>query len=407
MPAPASKNKEGNGKDMSVIWEKHKEPGLYYSINAKGKKKFQVRYKYYDSTGKRREFKRTFESEKEALKALLEFKAQSLRGNIKQFEHDKITVAQWLDNWFESIQVKLKPTTREHYKNAIDKRLKPSIGHYKLQKLDKTTYQREFINPLAEKFKPRTIKSWHLVFAAAINAAVEEEYLTRNRFRKISIPDKEDDVVKDNFLSEHDLNLLIEHARENENITFYTALLTLAYTGMRKGELMGLHWKNIDFEKRTITVEQTRDNLGLRKPKTKNSYRTIPIDPFVAEQLKRYQSWCKQLLLRYGKKIKADSIVFISESAEPIHNVYINIRLKKIIKKTGVKEITVHGLRHTHATILLNRNMNIKAIAERLGNTPEMIYDVYGHLTKESNTALVDVFSDSLNLNGAEIGANK
>lgn len=78
--------------------------------------------------------------------------------------------------------------------------------------------------------------------------------------------------------------------------------------------------------------------------------------------------------------------------------------MKLVIKASGIKEITVHGLRHTHATILLNRNANVKAIAERLGNTPDMIYRIYGHLTKDSSNALMSVFSDSLSASGVKTG---
>lgn len=83
------------------------------------------------------------------------------------------------------------------------------------------------------------------------------------------------------------------------------------------------------------------------------------------EQLKRYKIWCKEILLKHGKKIKDHSIVFISNDAEMIYHSYINDAIKRVIKKTGIKEIT-------HATILINRNENVSAIAKRLGNTKKL-----------------------------------
>lgn len=390
---------------MTKLYKHSKEPEVYYYFNANGEKLWMFRHRYYDSSGKRREKRKSgFKTDKAAIKALMEVKALTLRGDTKKLDYEYITVGQWLDTWFEANYIKLAPTTQRTYKNAINNYLKPTIGQYKLQKLDKATYQREFINKFVGKFKPRTIRLWHNVFSVAINAAVEEEILPRNRFTRVSIPDEDNDVVKDNYLTENELNQLLDFAKQHEPITNYTALLVLAYTGMRKGELMGLQWKNIDFKYNTITIEHTRDRLGLRKPKTRNSYRTIPVDPSVMEQLKRYKTWCKQLLLKHGKKIKADSIVFIDECAEPIYSEFINYVLKLVIKASGIKEITVHGLRHTHATILLNRNANVKAIAERLGNTPDMIYRIYGHLTKDSSNALMSVFSDSLSASGVKTG---
>lgn len=196
-------------------------------------------------------------------------------------------------------------------KNAIDKHLKPLIGNFKIQKLDRVIYQREFIDKMEGKYKPSSIRIWHSIFKIAINAAVEEEILIRNKFSKVTLPI--DDEIKDNYLDENDLSIFINYAKENEHITAYTVLLTLAYTGMRRGELLGLLWEDIDFTKNTITIKRTRDYNGIRTPKTKNSYRTIRVDQFVMDQIQTYQKWCKELLFTFGKKISDDTIVFISK----------------------------------------------------------------------------------------------
>ncbi|WP_280528657.1 tyrosine-type recombinase/integrase [Bacillus sp. J14TS2] len=83
-------------------------------------------------------------------------------------------------------------------------------------------------------------------------------------------------------------------------MTNFTLIFPLAYTGFRKGEAFDLQWKNIDFKDHTITVERTRDNKGVRTPKTKRSYRTIYIDNILVKQLKEYKTWCKKTKLSYG-----------------------------------------------------------------------------------------------------------
>ena len=112
-------------------------------------------------------------------------------------------------------------------------------------------------------------------------------------------------------------------------------------------------------------------------------------------------------MLSYGKKLTDDTSIFISEhSGDPIgigSTLYV---FKNILKRTKLPEITIHGLRHTHATILLNRGLNVKVIAERLGNTPDMIYKVYGHVLRELEKESVALFSQSLEASGAKIGAN-
>lgn len=175
----------------------------------------------------------------------------------------------------------------------------------------------------------------------------------------------------------------------------------------------GLQWRNIDFKNNTITIERTRDEKGTRTPKTKNSYRKILVDSLVIDQLKKYQIWCKQILLKHGKQFDDQLFIFINESNNLIHGMAIHKLFRDTMFKAGIlnddgePKITFHGLRHTHATILLNGGQNVKVIAERLGNTPAMIYEIYGHVMKELEEQSMEVFSRSLEIgNGAKTGAN-
>lgn len=383
-----------------------KDPELYYYYNSKNEKLWMYRHKYNDKSGKRREKKKSsFKTEKAALQALLVVKAATLSGNSKQVEYDQLTVSEWLDIWYDMNKKKWKETTRDLRKTIIRLHLKPAVGRYKLQELDKLTYERNFINKLEGKFKSSSIGLWHNIFKIAINAAVENEILPRNRFKKVTIiSDNNEEVIK-NFLTPAELVTFLNDAKKYENITSYSFLLTIAYTGVRCGEAMGLQWENIDFEKKTIKIERTRDWYGPRSPKTKNSYRTILVDETVINQLIAYKKWCKKTLLSYGRKLTDETFVFISDhGGNPLSS---SARLiKRIIERTSLHKITLHGLRHTHCTILLSRGLNVKVIAERLGNTPQMIYEVYGHVLKELEVESVLLFSQSLQTIGANNGAN-
>ncbi|WP_051800328.1 site-specific integrase [Lysinibacillus sphaericus] len=204
----------------------------------------------------------------------------------------------------------------------------------------------------------------------------------------------------------------LDDAKQNENLTHYTFFLTIAYTGIHRGEALGLQWKNIDFQNNTITIERTRDVIGIHTPKTMNSYRTILVDEMVMKQLETYLKWCKKALFKNGRKLqddlsKDDTFVFIFEhAADPIAPTSPIYAFNKILDRTGLSKTTIHGLRHTHCTILLNRGLNVKVIAERLGNTPKMITDVYGHVLKELEAESVSLFSQTLQDSGAKIGAN-
>lgn len=364
------------------------------------------RHKYYNALGERKEKKGSgYSTEKTAIKALLQVKAELISGGSKKVEYENMTVGQWLDIWYESNKKKWKDGTAIQREWIIRTQLKPYLSRFKLQKLDKMTYEREFIHKVEGHFKFGTIRLWHTIFKIAINAAVENEILDRNRFTKVAILNDKEADTKNNFLTPAELNILLNDVKQNENITNYSLILTLAYTGIRRGEALGLQWQNIDFKKHTITVERTRDDKGTRTPKTKNSYRTIVVDEIVMVQLENYKKWCKKELLTVGKKLTDETFIFISSNIpEPIkEHIPIHI-IRKSIKRTGIHKINVHGLRHTHATILLNNDFNVKAIADRLGNTVQMIYNVYGHVMKKTEKESVLVFNQALN--GAKTGAN-
>lgn len=401
--------------DKVKLYKSTKEPEIYHYFNANKEKLWMYRHKYYDAAGKRKEKKKSgFKTEKAALKALLEVKAATLRGETKYIENDNLTVGQWLDIWYESNQKKWKISTSKYRKLIIDRHMKPLLGRYKLHKLDRATYQRVFINVLEDKLKPYTVKQIHGLFKIAMNAAVEEEILVRNRFTKVVIKEEAENATRihENFLTPAELNKLLSTAKETEDISRYSFLLAVAYTGVRRGEALGLQWQNINFESHTITVERTRDRTGARTPKTTNSYRTILVDSVVIDQLRKYKTWCKETCLKYGIRFNENSFVFINNYGEPVCELTFNDMIKRVQMKAGLvteegqPKSTLHGLRHTHATILLNSGQNVKMIAERLGNTPNMIMNTYGHILKELEQQSVVIFSDTLKASGAKSGAN-
>ncbi|WP_253291396.1 Arm DNA-binding domain-containing protein [Virgibacillus proomii] len=170
------------------LYKTKKDKELYYYYNAKKEKLWCYRHRYDDALGKRREkYKQGFKSENEAYRALLEVKTAILNGDIKQVEKSNLTVSEWLDIWYETHKNEWKRSTREHRKFVIDKYFKPLLGKYKLAELDKTTYKRVFINRLLKQMNPNIVQLLHCIFKAAINAAVVDEILDRNRFTKIKI----------------------------------------------------------------------------------------------------------------------------------------------------------------------------------------------------------------------------
>lgn len=374
-----------------------KDPELFSYESVKREKLWGYRHRYYNSLGQRKEAsKHGFQSETSAYRALLEVKVNLSNGVEKLVEHTNITVSEWLDIWMESNRSRWKPTTIKQRELAIRLQMKPLLGHYKLQQLEKSVYQRVFINELIKTYKINTVLLFHRLFKVAINAAVEEDIIQRNKFTKIVIEDNSPLENKNtNYYNGQELNAFLESSEKCSSMTAYIAFKVLAYSGMRRGEALGLKWSDINFETNAIYIYRTRDNKGVRTPKTKNSIRTIAMDPEVMNELKKYQLWTKQKMLEFGFKWSLDSFVFISQqTGEPITDGALLYSMRKAQDKAELRRITIHGLRHTHATLLmLDPSINVKTIAERLGNTVDMIHSIYGHVLEEMEKQSVLSFS--------------
>ncbi|WP_280149922.1 tyrosine-type recombinase/integrase [Bacillus safensis] len=378
-----------------------KDDHLFSYYNAKKEKRWKYRFRYYDALGNRKEASgQGFTSENAAYRELLKVKSAVVNGEVKQVEHSNLTVDEWIDIWFDNAKNQWKDITIYNRKITFEKHIKPLLGRYKLRQLDKATYQRVFINKLLKKFEPSTVEYYHALFKIAINAAVDNEVINKNRFVKVKIKnDQQVEKPNDNFYTAAELKKFLDIVKSTGKMTQYTMILFLASTGARKGEAMGLRWSDIDFANDTITISRTRDSIGVRSPKTKNSYRTIKGGGELMNQLKLYRNSCKELKFSFGSHLKDDNYVFINQSnGKPVSDNFLNHAMKKVFEENDLKRITVHGLRHTHATILIGKKIPTRAIADRLGNTPEMIHRVYSHSFEELELETVHAFEDAMNL---------
>jgi len=387
-----TKIKQKPGKRPKKSYLKN-EPDVFWYVNAKGVKLWGFRHRYYDALGKRQEKpKQGLASENIAIRELLKVKTGLINGNTSRIDNSNLTVAEWLDIWIESYRVEWGIRTAEQYEGEVRSKIKPLLGKYKLSELNISTYRRKYINVLLKDFAPSSVALYHQIFKIAVNAAVEDEIIDKNRFNKITI---KMEPRKDNYLTPVGLNHFLETAKRIANITNYTVFFLLAYTGLRKGESLGLRWSDVDFEACTLTVDRTRDWKGTRAPKTLRSYRTIPIDVVLVRQLKVYRTWCKRLKLSLGEHLRDDDYIFINFRTGSPSSENFSYFFNKVIEESRVKKITVHGLRHTHATILITKRP-VNEVAHRLGNTPEMIHKVYGHLMEDMKIESVSAFSESL-----------
>ncbi|WP_191556424.1 site-specific integrase [Metabacillus idriensis] len=361
--------------------------------------KWEYRIKYIDpATGNKREkSKGGFATKKEAQIMAAEIERRIYLGQHSIINSSEILVKDWLNKWLDVYCTQCEKSTLINRTNYVQKVIIPKLGNFKLNSLSRIEYQ-EFMNTLLEKYAKRTVQTIHSIFMSAINKAVEAEIITHNKFRNINIK-KESNLTdkKINYLDKEQVAIFMNAARQAP-FHHYIVASFLLRTGLRKGELLGLTWNDIDFQKKTVNINKSRNENEVKKPKTNSSYRKISIDETLIDELIKYSLWQKKNKLKYGLGYRNSEFLITSPNGKAIGPFGINKIIDNILEKTNLHHISPHGLRHTHAIMLLESGADIKFVSDRLGHsTVNMTADVYVHITKKYEEENVSKFAKYLN----------
>ena len=230
------------------------------------------------------------------------------------------------------------------------------------------------------------------------------DILKSNPLDKVIRPKSKQPRKKDNHYTKEELSEFLKFAKEYSD-AFHVFYHTIAYTGLRRGEALALKWKEIDLDNKTITVNHTAVILDgkqvLQSPKTKASKRIIQIDDNTIKILKSWRLQQKKDFLKAGKVYLHDeNFVFTNHAQEWTRLKTINNALKYFYNHhPELKEITVHGFRHTHASLLFEAGVEAKAISDRLGHTNiQTTLNLYTHLNDTQRINTVNQFMDFMAL---------
>jgi integrase len=359
----------------------------YKNKNSK-KYMYEYRIKYVDPvTGKVREkSKRGFASKKEAELAAAEVEKKLFIGDVDVVKNSDITVKDWIEQYLELYGSQLREITLKTRKTRLYNHIIPELGNYKLQKLTRMQYQK-FINKKLDTMKESTVKGLHATFMTIVNKAVEHGIIDRNKFQGISIS-KGNEEEKIKFLTKEEVQKLLAVAKTFE-FDEYMSVFILLRTGLRKGELLGLTWNDIDFDNKLMTINKNRNHLGTFPPKTKKSNRVISLDNRLVKELKRFQVWQMKNKLQFSG-YQSNDYVLVDRYGVPYHEYKINRILSNMAKKANLNKFGPHALRHTHAVMLLESGVDIKTVSDRLGHTTiNMTADVYLHVSRKQEEEAV------------------
>lgn len=299
----------------------------------------------------------------------------------------KLTVKQWLEIWIEDYTGDVKQSTVSRYKSDLDNHIIPALGAVKLSDLTSSMVQKLY-NNLQKKKKPlsaKSVRNLHGVFHQALKQAVKLKYIRSNPTEDCTLPRVEKKEIKP--LDAPEIKVFLASLGDDIYSTLYKVDM---FTGLRHGEILGLTWDRVDFNRGIITVNRQliRPRSGNREYQlaTLKNDKTRVIRPasYVMDLLRERRKVQLQDRLRAGMMWDEGALpglVFTTETGKHLSSRVVLRRLKKELKKAGLREMRMYDLRHTYAVTSLFASDDVKTLQGNLGHaTASFTLDVYGHV---------------------------
>lgn len=347
--------------------------------------------------GRRIQHRKPFKGTRpQAEKALAAFVTEVEQGQY--IEPSKMTFEEFSKKWLkEHAEKNLAPKTVFGYKNLLESRIYPAIGHLKIEKI-KPMHLVEFYNNLGEDGlredgKPgplsgKTAHAHHRIISSILGTAARWQLINSNPASRVTPPKVE--KKKATCYDEEQTAALLA-ALDTEPLKYKTIITLAVFTGLRRGEIMGLEWQDIDFKKGTLQVRQASQYLPgkgtfTKDPKNETSKRLIAVPAPVMALLKQHKRQQAELQLKFGDLWGGSDRVFTTANGKAMHPDTPTHWFIDFLEDKKLPHIPFHGLRHTSATLMINEGLPISTISGRLGHASTGITgDVYIHYLKSAD----------------------
>ena len=357
-------------------------------------------------TGRRKRKTKTKPTKKEA-NAWIAEQVQK-RDNGIVVDPKNYTLKEYLCRWLKDYaEPNLAATTYDGYEVIVKSHLIPALGQLKIDEIKPMHIQSYFTQKRSRGRKDgqsgglseKTLLQHFRVLSKALKQAVKWQLISNNPAKAVEAPKpKRSKDIK--AMTKEQLNKLLAAAKE-ESEWIYNFTLVAAYTGMRRSELLGLPWDNVDFENETIRVKQalvTKVGEGstIKETKSKSGTRPIKISEKLINALKNQKELQKKDKAKLGDKYDNElNLVFCKEDGSKYYPTTVNKKFNRATKKAGLNKFGIHDLRHTHATLLLKSEVNPKIVQERLGHASITVtLDTYSHVTLDMQEGAVQKLDD-------------
>ena len=308
--------------------------------------------------------------------------------------------------WWESYKNTIKPNSQQSMEGIVRLHILPVFGDYKLEKLTTPIIQQQ-VNKWADKANKGEKGAYaNYSFLNNINRRILQygvtmQVIQHNPARDVIIPRKQQNKEhKVKFFSNQELKQFLDYLEDldqssYENFFDYVLYKTLLASGCRIGEALALEWSDIDLKKGTISISKTLNRYQeTNTPKSKAGLREIDIDKATVSLLKQYK---KRQQVQSWQLGRSEGIVFTPFTTKYAYACLLRKRLQSHFKAAGVPDISFHGFRHTHATIMLYAGIEAKDLQYRLGHSNiSMTLNTYVHATKEGAKKAVSIFEAAI-----------
>jgi integrase len=349
-----------------------------------------------DGLGKRQSRYVSFKGTKrEAQAELTWLLAAQAKGEF--IDPSKVTAAEFFDRWqrdWAALNVSRK--TLERYSDLLRKHVVPHVGALPVQRL-RPVHLNELYAKLAKVLAPRTVGHVHRVVHRALGHAMRWGVVAQNPASLVSPPPVAAEEIE--TLTMAQVQTVLADLRGRILGLMATTLLG---TGMRRGELLALRWADVDLDRGRLRVEQsleqTRAGLRFKAPKTRHGRRSISIPPSLAADLRSHWKAQQQQRLALGLgKAPADALVFATFDGKARSPNALTKQWSVAMKAAGFPNVTLHWLRHTHASHLIASGMDVLTISRRLGHgSPTITLGVYGHLFPNTDDRAAQIMEVTL-----------
>lgn len=318
---------------------------------------------------------------------------------------NRLTVAEYLEQWLQGyVATNTAPRTRERYEEIVRGNLIPALGSIPLPNLQPRNIQKYYAGALESGrrdgkggLSSRTVHHHHRILYEALRHAVKHGILIGNPAMAVDPPRPENKEIA--WLGPGDVRLFLDSANQG---LYYPAFYTAVYTGMRRGELLGLRWCDVDIDLATLSVVQTLQQLKngqyiFRGTKSKRGRRQIALSPSLAILLREHRAQQEDTRKLLGKPIEPIDLVFSHPDGAPLRPDSLTRAFSRIVRSLGLDGIRLHDLRHAHATLMLQQGIHPKIVSERLGHSSISItLDTYSHVLPGLQEAAARRFEEGL-----------